>query len=485
MEPLDGADAWHPLDLLVAPLRDGDGGCVGLLSIDLPVDGRRPGPEQRRILDAYADQAARAVVTALEREVLAEQLRLADAAREIVRTISTELSMEALLAACNEAVVDGFGRFGLWIQTFDSLGGPGSGRIWAPDGIDVSVPDEVRAIAELAAHDTWRRQTVDVVRVGQPESLLPDRERDLVYAYLAEIDMTSMLFVPLGAGRECVGVLSLTRRGDQRDWSPVEVGAARDIGLDIGRAVLNARTHERERELVAELQALDTYKSQLSPRCRTSSRTRSPRSWRTSSCSSPRSSTRTARRSLAAIDRATRRIDRLVEDLMLLAKVGDPTTPVIAQPGRPGGGHRRRGRPALRLRPAARGVALGGASSPTASSALGDHTELDRLVANLVGNAVKYTPSGGSVVVTLSATDTEVVLECKDTGIGISAMDQERLFTEFFRSTNPAALAQPGTGLGLAIVARIVARHGGRMLLCSELGEGSTFRVTLPGAPAG
>ena len=69
VEPLTGEDAWHPLDLLVAPLRDADGRLVGLLSIDLPVDGRRPGPGQRRILDAYADQAARAVVAALEGEV--------------------------------------------------------------------------------------------------------------------------------------------------------------------------------------------------------------------------------------------------------------------------------------------------------------------------------------------------------------------------------------------------------------------------------
>ena len=65
-------------------------------------------------------------------------------------------------------------------------------------------------------------------------------------------------------------------------------------------------------------------------------------------------------------------------------------------------------------------------------------------------------------------------------GIGISAEDQERLFTEFFRSSNPVAVAQPGTGLGLTIVARIVARHGGRLHLASELGAGSTFRVVLP-----
>jgi len=112
----------------------------------------------------------------------------------------------------------------------------------------------------------------------------------------------------------------------------------------------------------------------------------------------------------------------------------------------------------------------------------GDASELDHVVANLVGNAVKYTHDGGRVTVSLRRIGDEVVLQVTDTGIGISAADQEQLFTEFFRSSNPEAVAQPGTGLGLAIVRRIVDRHGGRVNLASELGAGSTFRVALPAA---
>ena len=72
---------------------------------------------------------------------------------------------------------------------------------------------------------------------------------------------------------------------------------------------------------------------------------------------------------------------------------------------------------------------------------------------------VRVTTQGGSVVATV-----------EDTGIGISPPDQEQLFREFFRSTNPAALSRPGTGLGLAIVARIVARHGGSVDIDSSAG---------------
>ena len=67
-----------------------------------------------------------------------------------------------------------------------------------------------------------------------------------------------------------------------------------------------------------------------------------------------------------------------------------------------------------------------------------------------------------------------------DHGIGISPEDRERLFSDFFRSQDPEALARPGSGLGLAIVDRILSRHGGRAEVTSSLREGTTVRVRLP-----
>ena len=75
-----------------------------------------------------------------------------------------------------------------------------------------------------------------------------------------------------------------------------------------------------------------------------------------------------------------------------------------------------------------------------------------------------------------------MALVVADEGIGISEDDQACLFTEFFRSSNPEAVAQPGTGLGLTIVKRIVERHGGSIHVDSCEGAGSTFVVTLPAA---
>lgn len=484
VEPLDGEDAWHPLDLLVAPLHDDRGDLVGMLSIDLPADGRRPGAAQRRVLDAYAGQAARAVLAALDHEVLTEQVRLAEAARDIVRRMSTELTMETLLAACNEAMSEGFGAAGLWLQTFDAVGRPGSGRIWAPEGVEIDIPEDVKAIAEASAYDAWQRQSVDVLRVGEDNPLLPPKARALVYDFLTSIDVTTMLFVPLGAAQECVGALVMTRGPGDPAWSPVEIDAARDISLDVGRAVLNARTFERERELVTELKALDTYKSQLVSTL--SHELKNPLAAISAHLElleevpvAPET-----RFSLDAIDRGVLRLCRMVDDMMMLAKVGDPATPLIAEP--------------VDLRDVVDevvdmlsvsaktgGVELRIELPATPLLVRGDASELDHVVANLVGNAVKYTHDGGRVDVSLRRAGDEVVLQVVDTGIGISARDQEQLFTEFFRSSNPEAVAQPGTGLGLAIVRRIVARHGGRVHLTSELGSGSTFLVALPAAATG
>ena len=110
----------------------------------------------------------------------------------------------------------------------------------------------------------------------------------------------------------------------------------------------------------------------------------------------------------------------------------------------------------------------------------GEPEELFQLFSNLVGNAIKYSDPGGRVAVRVALRDGEVVTTVEDAGIGISPHDQEQLFREFFRSTNPEALSRPGTGLGLAIVARIVKRHSGTIELDSERGRGTTVTITLP-----
>lgn len=482
IQPLDVPDAWHPMDLLVAPLRDQDGTLRGTLSIDLPADGRRPGPDQRRVLETYAEQAARAVLTALEREELAAQVRLADTARRIVRQASGQRSLEHILETSRPALVEGFRALGMWIQTFDE-DGLGTGSVYSADGTTVVLPDELVSIAEHAARDLWTDQQVTVVAEGRSFGLLTEQQGQQIVDFLAAIGVGSILFVPLGAGHECLGNLVLTRPVHAPDWTETEAAAALDVGRDLGGAILNVRAYEREHRLVKQLQELDTYRTQLIATL--SHELKNPLTsvlGHLEILESVDGLPAPVRTSLTAMERGARRLGRVVDDLLLLARVGDPDHPVAARP--------------VDLRTIVEDVVeltaveaerrhlsvavLAGADQVLAN---GDATELDRVVSNLVSNALKYTPEGGHISVSVTTTDDgQVELVCSDEGLGISPEDQEKLFTEFFRSSNPAAVAQPGTGLGLAIVSRIVQRHGGRIVVESELGKGSTFRVFLPSA---
>jgi signal transduction histidine kinase len=99
---------------------------------------------------------------------------------------------------------------------------------------------------------------------------------------------------------------------------------------------------------------------------------------------------------------------------------------------------------------------------------------------NLISNAVKYTPAGGSVTVAVTHTPTFIRGSVKDTGMGISAADQPRIFDEFFRTAQAKKMQQHGTGLGLAIVKRIVDRLGGRVWVRSAVGQGAEFAFAFP-----
>lgn len=110
----------------------------------------------------------------------------------------------------------------------------------------------------------------------------------------------------------------------------------------------------------------------------------------------------------------------------------------------------------------------------------GDTGQLERVVLNLAGNAIKFSEAGGSVVCGVSEDDTHAVLEVTDTGMGIPEDELEALFTRFFRGSSARRRAIQGTGLGLHIVATIVDNHGGRVGVRSVVGEGTRFTVHLP-----
>jgi signal transduction histidine kinase len=110
----------------------------------------------------------------------------------------------------------------------------------------------------------------------------------------------------------------------------------------------------------------------------------------------------------------------------------------------------------------------------------GDPEHLTRVLDNLLGNALKFTPTGGQIGVRLWRTGANLVLTVSDTGIGIPHDQLDRIFERFYQVDGSVTRRYGGTGLGLALVKEIVEAHGGKVGVKSEEGGGATFAVTLP-----
>jgi signal transduction histidine kinase len=184
------------------------------------------------------------------------------------------------------------------------------------------------------------------------------------------------------------------------------------------------------------------------------------------------------RRFAAAIDRNARRMLHMVDDLLLTAQLRAGGLEVELAPT-----------DALAvardcvesLRPVARSrsvdLSLVGSSVPLVPA---DRRRLEQALENVVSNALKFTPAGGDVLVSVSAVNGNIELSVADTGVGIAADDRARVFDIFYRSARAAVRMQPGIGLGLHLVAAIMAAHGGSVSIEGEEGHGTTVRLTLP-----
>lgn len=122
--------------------------------------------------------------------------------------------------------------------------------------------------------------------------------------------------------------------------------------------------------------------------------------------------------------------------------------------------------------------------APTGLRVLGDQTLLVTALANLVSNAIAYSPSGSSVSISRRRRGDKIEIAVTDRGIGIALEDQERVFERFFRGDKARSRATGGSGLGLAIVKHVAANHNGSIGVWSKPGTGSTFTLSIPASPA-
>jgi two-component system phosphate regulon sensor histidine kinase PhoR len=474
---VDDPERWRSLDMLVAALKDSDR-TRALLHLDAPISGRRPRPDEMHDIAIRLELALQAVLATVDRDELTRRARLDETARAMVRAASGRPEGGDLLAHVHAALMTGFRARSVAVLLYDTDAHP-------PDETVAAVlPASLRPAIEAATRRAWQSRTVIIAEPGRvwgDDQLENDHLEDLTRHLVAHA-AGELLLVPVGAGHEAMGVLVVVRDGLADRWTASESQAALGVGHDLGRALLSTRAHEREQQLIDQLQRLDEYRQKLI--ATVSHELKNPLgliAGHVEMLQDVAGLPAAAATSLDALGRGTSRLSSLIDDLLLLSRISNVDSPMsdapvdlcavlleVAEDES--------------LRAMQQGVTLQIATRGGSSSVAGEHEELRQVIANLVNNAVKYSRPGGTVTVSLEDHGEEVAFVCADNGLGISHEDQRQLFTEFYRSTNPEALRRPGTGLGLAIVSRIVTRHGGRTEVESSLGKGTTFRVVLPRA---
>lgn len=471
-EPDPDPDAWHPEHALYAPLYSAGGELLGNMAVDLPPDSRVPSEADRELLEMFAVQAGVALSNARERERLTDRVRL-DRMLTTVAGSGTQHGLTRALTTAVAAVAESLGTTQAWLRTFpsDAQGshlGVGTPRPFTPEH---DLPELREELTQLAGLPFLIELGVD-----DPGSMQIPRSVARLQQLMRGMRAERVVVCPFVSQEELVGYAVLGFARNSRPMTQGEADAVLEVGRLLGQIVRASRVLETEQRLVQELRELARYRSELIATISHELKTPLTAILGHAELIADRHPDLT---SLDAIIRNALRLNNLVANLLHYSRIQ---------------GRRETVRRAvdlaelceasvdlLSIRAKQAGVRL--CFTPAGAAPVvvfGDPEELARVIDNMVDNAVKYTPEDGSVTVSMTVADDEVNVDVTDTGIGISLADQGHVFSAFHRSTNPNALSVPGTGLGLPIAQRIAESHGGSLSLTSELGQGSTFRFTLP-----
>ena len=482
--PRSAPGAWHPDDLLVAVVKDEDR-LRGLILLDEPRNRAVPSDALQATFHDWTRDHAPLVLAADSRRRLDHEVRLSRMSAEVLRLSNAAFGSSAdLLQACLEVLRLALGGAVAWSHLL-------ADDTWRRvTDEDVVVPDGVnRDVGRLLLPAVQRLLEIEATAVFAGDRLAGPREvveplAALVGPWLEQEGHPQLMVLPLGAGSELLGFAVLAKRAEAPQWTDLEIAAARQVAGDLGVAVRN-RQFEEQRTAMSELKR--TFVATLVHELKnpvTSIKAHSEL------LESLVAGSEAGLRSVRALQRAGDQFERTVRDLLLFARYDDASVALDLAPVRLGEVLTE----SVELFVAeaeSRQVSLVADVSLGEDVVEADRTAMERLVNNLVGNAVKYTDAGGVVSVVLRESDQDdwgargLALEVADTGIGIGEDDLAHLFREFYRSSDPSARSRPGTGLGLAVVQRIVQRHGGQIEVVSEVGQGTTVTVLLPGSGTG
>ena len=326
----------------------------------------------------------------------------------------------------------------------------------------------------------------NVIRTGRPE-IYPSIPEDVLVAaarddehlgLLREVGFTSAMILPIVARDRVLGVITLVSAEAGRHYGDSDLALAQHLARRAAVAIDNALLYREAQEAARardqflavaahELRSpLTSMKGFAQLLLRRAKRTTGGEEWITP---------------LQTIDAQVNRVTELVGRLLDVSRIEEKRLQLQVEP--------------VDMVEVVRGAAVEaqlateqhtvaarfGADSLIASV---DRTRIEQVLANLLDNAIKYSPAGTSVEVVLQADSNDLIIDVRDEGPGIPADAQARMFERYFRGTSSSRATSEGLGLGLYVAHGIVTAHGGRMWVESEDGNGTTFSFSLPRNPS-
>jgi PAS domain S-box-containing protein len=456
-----------PAEISVSPLATADGHLVTAVVRDVTY---------RRHFEEDRTDRGRAEIARAQAE---EAGRRASFLAEASRVLSASLDYEATLRSVARVAIPYLADYVL----VDVLEAQGRLRRLTAAHTDPAVEERLAAQRPLPPIAAGIAGALEgVIARGEPtlvrevtDEWLAARGRDAEHLGAgAGADPTSLMLVPLRARGRTLGVVSFALVNGKRRYTLADLAVAEDLAQRAALAADNARLY---REAQDASRAKDEFLAVLSHELRTPL---TPVLGWVRMLRSGTLAPDAAQRALDTVERNTRLQAQLVEDLLDVSRI-------VA------------GKLSLDLRPIALGPIVEAVMESTAAAAAaksivmaqyvdadlprveGDANRLQQVVANLVSNAVKFTPAGGRVDIGLRRSGDSVCLTVADTGDGLASDVAPYIFDRFRQADSTITRQHGGLGLGLSIVRHIVERHGGSVQATSEgVGRGTTFTVTLP-----
>lgn len=442
------------------------------------------------LLPLDADELLHRVNTAIHRNRLREERRNESAfLRERVRRISDGIrhtnSPTEMIGLALGGVGEALGADEVRLHLFDDDRISCESGAWRR-GEGAVAPPEVRELfGELRELGTelWRTSGSVAVIDGESDDI-PARLSQL-RSRLADFTQSGLL-LPIGEGASAFGVLWIVADRGRRKWSSAEIALLQHLLGNLAHGMVQGQLILGQQQVLDRLRELDAAKDGFVATVHHELRT-------------PLSSIlgyvellqdgdagdlpSTAQKMLAIIERNGQRLSGLVENVLALSVLDagtdltsapvdlvDLVESVVTD---------------LRPLAAAKNVSMTLARTESKQLVNGVRELLERAVVNVLSNALKFTPDGGSVTVKFSSDDDDdgrVRVAIADTGIGIPEDELPKLLTRFYRASNSVVAEIPGTGLGLSIAAAAIQRHGGTLQVQSALGSGTTVILEMPRA---